>query len=260
MPGSIVAKVLIGLCGVAGWCAAMNVAAGAQEPNGRAPATSVKAVIELYTSQGCNSCPPADALLGLYAKRDDVVALTLPVDYWDYLGWKDTFASPKFTARQRAYAKERGDGRIYTPQIVVNGITHVVGRSAADIDRAIAETSGRFSAGRVPVTTRIDGDRLVIETGDANSGATTPRSATIWLAVLQKEADVPVRSGENHGKTLKYFNIVRDLTAVGMWKGKSERFELARDAIKFPDTQSGAVIIQSGTAGPIIGAAMLPAL
>ena len=95
-------------------------------------------VIELFTSQGCSSCPTADALLESYADRPDVVALTLPVDYWDYLGWKDTLASPKFSARQRTYAKARGDGRVYTPQVVINGLQHAVGSSATDIDRAIA--------------------------------------------------------------------------------------------------------------------------
>ena len=259
MLGSTLTKIFNGLCASGLWFVAMTGLAGAQDTSARPSGAPAKAVLELYTSQGCNSCPPADALLGIYAKRDDLVALTLPVDYWDYLGWKDTFASPKFTARQRAYAKERGDGRIYTPQIVVNGIAHVLGRSAADIDRAIAETSARFAASRVPITTRIEGARIVIEAGDA-ALASGAREATIWLAVLQKEAEVPVRSGENRGKSLKYYNIVRELTTVGMWKGKAERFELARDAVKLPDTQSGAVLIQSGTAGPIIGASMLPTL
>ena len=106
-------KIVNGLCAGGLWCVAMTGFAGAQDTSARPAGAPIRAVLELYTSQGCNSCPPADALLGVYAKRDDLVALTLPVDYWDYLGWKDTFASPKFTARQRAYAKERGDGRIY---------------------------------------------------------------------------------------------------------------------------------------------------
>ena len=259
MLGSTHMKIVNGLCAGGLWCVAMTGFAGAQDTSARPAGAPIRAVLELYTSQGCNSCPPADALLGVYAKRDDLVALTLPVDYWDYLGWKDTFASPKFTARQRAYAKERGDGRIYTPQIVVNGVTHVLGRSAADIDRAIADSSARFATSRVPITTRIEGARIIIEAGDAPV-ASAASEATIWLAVLQKEAEVPVRSGENRGKSLKYYNIVRELTTVGMWKGKAERFELARDAVKLPDTQSGAVLIQSGTAGPIIGASMLPTL
>ncbi len=259
MFGSTLTNVINGICANGLLLVAMTGLASAQDSGARSSGAQAKAVLELYTSQGCNSCPPADALLGIYAKRDDLVALTLPVDYWDYLGWKDTFASPKFTARQRAYAKERGDGRIYTPQIVVNGMAHVLGRSAADIDRAIAQTSARFTASRVPITTRIEGARIVIEAGDAALASGTTE-ATIWLAVLQKEAEVPVRSGENRGKSLKYYNVVRELTTVGMWKGKAERFELARDAVKLPDTQSGAVLIQSGTAGPIIGASMLPTL
>ena len=237
------------------WLACLAGSAVAQVQDGGRPA--VTGVLELYTSQGCNSCPQADALLGVYAQRSDLVALTLPVDYWDYLGWKDTFASPKFTARQRAYAKERGDGRIYTPQIVVNGAMHLVGSNAADIDKVIAKSAAKFAAGRVPLTVRVEGDRLVIEVGDMVAGS-GPRDATIWLAVIQKEAEVPIKTGENRGKSLKYFNIVRSLSPVGMWTGKAAKFEIVRDAVKLPGTQGCAVLLQSGAAGPIIAASMLP--
>ena len=100
-------------------------------------------VVELFTSQGCSSCPPADVVLNTIAHRKDVIALTLPVDYWDYLGWKDTNASPRFTERQRAYAKSRGDGLIYTPQAVVNGLVHVNGASQHDVEQAIGKKIGR---------------------------------------------------------------------------------------------------------------------
>ena len=104
-------------------------------------AQPIRAVIELFTSQGCSSCPPADALLQKYAADPNVIALSMPVDYWDYLGWKDTFASPRNTERQRAYAKSRGDGAIYTPQAVINGSIHVNGSSRSEIDQAIDLTS-----------------------------------------------------------------------------------------------------------------------
>ena len=240
--------------------ASMAGAAGAQDRGSGSGAGTgapqLKAVLELYTSQGCNSCPPADALLQSYTRRDDIVALTLPVDYWDYIGWKDTFASPKFSARQRAYAKIRGDGRVYTPQVVINGLAHVVGSSQRDIDRAIDDTAGQVAKARVPVSVRVEGDRVIVEAGDGTADATA-KDATIWLAAIQPEGEVAIRAGENRGRSLKYYNIVRELMPVGMWTGKATRFEISRDALKVPGAERCAVIVQSGSAGPIVGAAML---
>ena len=235
--------------------------AKAQEPARPAATAQVrlKAVLELYTSQGCSSCPPADALLQSYTQRSDIVALTLPVDYWDYLGWKDTLANAKFTARQRNYAKHRGDGRIYTPQVVINGIAHVVGSSARDIDGAIAATTAAFVRSAVPISVRLEQGRLVIDAGAVADGGEI-KDATIWLAVIKNEAEIVVRSGENRGKTLKFYNVVREITPVGMWTGKPLTIRLDRETVKLPDTESAAVIIQNGKAGPIIGAAMLPKL
>lgn len=242
-----------GLCAGGLWLASVSGPASA-EGAAAAPTQGAKTVLELFTSQGCSSCPPADALLHKYAQRSDVIALSMPVDYWDYLGWKDTFASPKNTARQKAYAKVRGDGRVYTPQVVVNGVTHAVGSSAREIDAAIKETAAKLP-GRVPVSVRVEGNHLVVEAGEGS--AVPGEDATIWLAVIQKEGEVPVSAGENRGKSLKYLNIVRELTPIGMWNGKPAHFELMKDAVKLPDTQSCAVLVQSGKAGPIIGAAML---
>jgi hypothetical protein len=212
-----------------------------------------KAVLELYTSQGCSSCPAADALFERYAKRGDLVALTLHVDYWDYLGWKDTLANPKFSARQRAYAKARGDGRIYTPQLVVNGSAHVVGNASTGIDKAIETTAAKGSH-RISVHARVEGERLVVEIPEA-AGASS--EATVWLAVVQGEAEVAVRSGENRGRSLKYFNVVRDLTPIGMWTGKAARLELARETFRVAGANGCAVLVQSGKGGEIIGASML---
>ena len=116
----------------------MSSTAIAQTDTAESSRPSFKVVLELFTSQGCSSCPPADALLESYTKRDDVIALSVPVDYWDRLGWKDTFASREFTLRQQEYASARGDGQVYTPQIVVSGSAHVVGSSRSSIDDAIA--------------------------------------------------------------------------------------------------------------------------
>jgi hypothetical protein len=238
------------------WLAVGTVTAASAQGSGASisPASPPKAVLELYTSQGCSSCPPADALLGRYAQRDDIVALTLPVDYWDYLGWKDTLADPKFSARQRAYAKTRGDGRIYTPQLVVNGNAHVVGNSAAGIDRAIDASAAKGQV-RVPITLRAEGAKLVIALPDGSG--TAAKETTVWLAIVQKEVEVAIRSGENRGRALKYFNVVRELTPIGMWSGKAATFELARDTIRIAGAGSCAVLLQSGKGGEIVGAAML---
>jgi hypothetical protein len=232
--------------------------AAAQEPAKQdAARPHFRAVVELFTSQGCSSCPAADALLGRYAQRADVLAITFPVDYWDYLGWKDTLASAKFTARQRHYAKHRGDGRIYTPQVVVNGLTHVKGSSEPDIEQAIETTSAQFSSGRVPVSVRMEGGAVVINAG---AGPPPAKDATVWLAVIQRVVEVEVKSGENRGKTLKFFNVVREVTPVGMWSGQPLTIRLDRETVALPDTDSAAVIIQGGKGGPIVGAAHLPKL
>jgi hypothetical protein len=213
-------------------------------------------VIELFTSQGCSVCPPADALLKGYAERSDVVALSLPVDYWDYLGWTDTLASPKFTGRQRAYAKARGDGEIYTPQVVVNGVAHVVGAQRGEIDRAIERTATRLAAARVPLRVWTDNETVTIETGAAADTGTS-FAGTVWLAVVQPQADVEIRHGENRGRKLTYYNVVRELTAVGMWSGQPTRIQLQHGAIVRSNNERCAVLLQQGTNGPIIGAAWM---
>jgi len=226
--------------------------AGKASSNSATPMT----VIELFTSQGCSSCPTADALLQTYADRPDVVALTLPVDYWDYLGWKDTLANPKFSARQRAYAKTRSDGRVYTPQVVVNGLKHAVGSSAPDIDHAVAITKAKIEAIHVGVTVRSANDHLVIDLEAARDPAKTTE-ATIWLALISRKVEVQIKRGENHGRTVVYHNVVREWMPVGMWNGAAATIKLAHHAVKQSDADGCAIVVQHGDAGPIIGAAML---
>lgn len=210
-----------------------------------------KAVMELFTSQGCSSCPAADALLGKIAsERKDVIAITLATDTWDYLGWKDTLSNPKFGARQRAYAKAFRD-MIYTPQAVINGAAHVNGAKRAKIDAAIAGSP----AMKVPVRLWEKSGRLMVETGASEEP--TGRDATIWLAVISKSVSVPIERGENSGKTLTYFNVVRELTPIGMWSGKAVNVQLERSTIMRADTDACAVLIQEGQGGPILGAALL---
>ena len=212
-------------------------------------------VIELFTSQGCSSCPPADALLKTYAARSDVLAISLPVDYWDYLGWKDTLGSPKHTERQRNYARARGDGQVYTPQAVINGVAHAVGSSKTAIDAALMLTGDDLKASRVPIKFWTDRGSIFIEAGAAAPNASY-QEATVWLAVITPSADVEIGRGENSGRKVTYTNVVRELTPVGTWNGRQMRIQLARTAVMRKDHDQIAVLIQNGKAGPIIGAAM----
>ncbi len=221
---------------------------GDQEP---AP---IRAVIELFTSQGCSSCPPADALLQTYARDPSIIALSFPVDYWDYLGWKDTFSSPRNSERQRGYAKARGDGAIYTPQAVVNGAMHVNGSVKSDIESAIDQTSNTASLNRVPIRFWQERNTMNIAVGAAESGRVV-REATIWLGVVQTSGTVDIKRGENSGKSLVYTNIVRDLTPIGLWKGQALKIQIARGAVMLAETQKSVVLIQEGRSGPIVGAA-----
>jgi hypothetical protein len=228
--------------------------APAAPEHGQPPAAPIRAVVELFTSQGCSSCPPADALLKTLADDPSVVALSLPVDYWDYLGWKDTFASPRNSERQRSYAKARGDGAIYTPQAVVNGTLHVNGASKAAIEDAINTTAKSVGPLRVPVRFWQQNNTLNIATGAAEPGRTV-REATIWFGVVQTSGNVEIKHGENEGKTLTYTNIVRELTPIGLWKGQPVEIQIPRGAVMLAETQKSVVLIQEGRAGPIIGAA-----
>lgn len=216
--------------------------------------TPIRAVIELFTSQGCSSCPPADALLRKYADDPGVIALSLPVDYWDYLGWKDTFASARNTDRQRAYAKSRGDGAIYTPQAVVNGAFHVNGAQKSEIDSAIDVTSKNSALPHVGIRFWQEANTLNIMTSAAEPGQEI-KEATVWLAVVQASGTVQIPRGENAGQTLVYTNIVRDLTPIGLWKGQPLMIQIPRSAVMQAATQKSVVLIQEGKAGPIIGAA-----
>lgn len=238
--------------------AAMAVGAAAQDMTAPAVARPgpPRAVIELFTSQGCSDCPAADALLKHYLENENVLGLTLPVDYWDYLGWNDTLAVPRNADRQRAYAQRLGTGTVYTPQAIVNGAAEVLGSSKSEIERAINATETALASSRVPLHFWHYGAAIIIETGSAPRDA-EPKESTIWLAVVQKTVTVTVKSGENKGKTLTYYNVVRELTPVGLWNGRPATIRLARAAIMRPESEDLIVLIQEPDSGPIIGAARL---
>jgi len=239
---------LAGLAGLLG-----STEAGAQ---GAATSAQVKGVYELFTSQGCSSCPAADELLGRLAKRDDMIALTLPVDYWDYLGWRDTLARPEFSTRQKAYAKALGDGMVYTPQAVVSGLAHINGSNADKIDRAIEKTAKLFAASRVPIKLSAGEGRLVIDVASAPDGVEA-KEATVWLATIAGSVKVPILRGENQGRTIVYSNVVRALMPVGTWSGKEMIVQLDRRSFMHGSADRCAVFLQRGHGGPIVGAAIL---
>jgi hypothetical protein len=239
-----VVSVAIGLAG----------STGAEEADRRLVGEGpIRGVIELFTSQGCSSCPPADAVLKSYAERRDVIALSYAVDYWDYLGWKDTLALPRNAERQRAYAKARGDGAVYTPQVVVDGQTHVVGSSKEAIDRALEAGWPRFSVAQVPMRVWMQNGALLIQTGAAPQGLDA-KDSTIWFAVVQKSVEVPIKRGENASKTITYANVVREITPVGVWTGKPIMIRLALHSLMRAEAEAAVVLIQQGDGGPIVGA------
>jgi hypothetical protein len=231
---------------------------GPVEAGAQASATSpqVKAVYELFTSQGCSSCPAADAILGRLAKRDDVIAISLSVDYWDYLGWKDTLARPEFTERQKAYAKTLGDGMVYTPQAVINGLAEINGSNAGKIESVIEKTAKAFDDTRVPIRLSAVNGKLLIDVAAAPEGAQA-KEATVWLMALASSVKVPITRGENQGRTIVYTNVVRRLLPVGTWDGTEMVVRLERNSFMHGGADRCVVLLQQGYGGPIVGAAQI---
>ncbi len=199
-------------------------------------------VVELYTSQGCSSCPPANAAVAQLAARPEILALSFGVTYWDQLGWKDTFAQKKFTDRQWDYAKGLRHDNVGTPQVVINGRLDVVGQSVPEIDSALkraALVAGgpavRLSAGNVAI-----------------AGAAPRRAADVWLVRYDPNiVQVPVKRGENTGKTLPHKNVVRELTRLGDWNGGVRTYAVPAG----PAGLKTAILVQAGPGGPILAAA-----
>ena len=214
-----------------------------------------RAFIELFTSQGCSSCPPADALLSELQHDPDLITVSLPVDYWDYIGWKDTLAQPDFSKRQKAYAMARGDNHVYTPQVVVNGITHVVGSDRGEILAAAKSAFGEKGAMSLPLSVQPDGDRLVVDAGEAI--LESAKWGALWLMHIAHSRTVAIGRGENTGKTITYTNIVRDIRKVGDWNGHATRYEIPAADLKTPDSDGYALVLQAsngGKIGPVLAA------
>jgi hypothetical protein len=229
-------------------------AAGAVMMGGRSQPADARAsaegpwAIELFTSQGCSSCPPSDAYLGGLAKRPDIVALSYHVDYWDYIGWKDPFATRATTERQRAYARVLKQRYVYTPEMVVEGSGHDTGRERGPIERLLADSQRRSPQRATPELSRAVGGPLTIKL------AAFPLSgppADVTLAIYDRRHSTPVASGENQGRMLDNFNIVRHLEVLARWDGSAASW--TTDAGRIQPGQGAAVIVQHADHGPVIG-------
>jgi hypothetical protein len=218
-------------------------------PAGPALAKELKrpVVVELFTSQGCGACTKANALIADQAERKDVLALTFPVDYWDYLGWKDTFARPEFSARQRAYMKQAGQREVYTPQVVVDGVPQA-DRSA--VDKAPELIKAALKAETPEPSVQISHGRVRVGSGPAPRGG-----ADVWLVrYAAQPQETEVKDGENRGVTVVYRNVAVSLQRLGSWSGRPRAYALP----KAPAAKDGplklAVLIQARSGGRIVGA------
>ena len=205
-------------------------------------------VVELYTSQGCSSCPPADELITRLAERTDVIPLSLHVDYWDYIGWEDDLAQPAFTQRQRRFAHAAGSNTVYTPQLIINGADAVVGSHAREAEDIIS--AHKAAKDPVAVSLARRGDRLDIRA--TVQGEVSDR-LTVQMVRYAPSIVRDITRGENAGRTIVYTNVVTSWQALGTWRTDAPlamQAELAGDG-------PVVVIVQDGTDGPIMGAARL---
>lgn len=221
------------------WAAATVAAAPTASANEKT------VVVELFTSQGCSSCPPADALLSELDKSADVIALALHVDYWDYIGWKDSFADPGNTERQRGYARAAKARSIYTPQMVIGGVDHVIGYKPMDVANTVQKHRAAPDGARV--SAERNGDAIVIRL----SPGTTRGTMTVSLVGYVPKETVKIKRGENAGKTITYTNTVREFVRLGEWDGRATK------SIRHPrpEGEAAVVLVQKASHGPMVAAA-----
>ena len=231
--------------------------AGSASHAGETPSRPI-GVVELFTSQGCSSCPPADVLLSNLARQGDIVALSYHVDYWDYLGWRDTLASPDNTARQQEYSRSFKNRSVYTPQAIVNGREQMNGAKRYKVAGAIRRMAGSSKGMSVDVNVTYEGDTVVIETGEAKGRA---NDAQVVLVYFNPATQVEIQRGENKGRTFTYLNAVTRFHTAGMWRGQKTRFEIPKSEIAKKGGGGCAVLLQEmrsdGLPGPILGAAVI---
>jgi hypothetical protein len=204
-----------------------------------------RAVVELFTSQGCSSCPPADAYVGELAQRPDVLALSFHVDYWDDLGWRDRFDSPEATARQRRYADAMNLPSVYTPQVVIDGHENFVGSDR----RSIGQSLGKPRGG-IPVAIAIREHTVLI---DLAATAGVP-SSDVLLVAYRHSATSAIGRGENSGRTLTEYNIVRSVRRLGNYTGEAREYGVDTGSLP-TDATDVAVLVQQSDQGPVVAAA-----
>jgi hypothetical protein len=217
-------------------------------------------VVELFTSQGCNSCPPADEFFAELAAKPDLVTLSYHVDYWDYLGWQDTLSRKENTERQFEYMRAFNSRSVYTPQAVINGRTHVNGANRGAVDGTLASMAKAGEGMQVGIKVSRSDDGIMIDTGDAAGGAGPVPNAHVVVVYFDAPQTITIDKGENDGRKLTYWNAVSDIQTAGMWHGKAQRYELPMSEIT--KKKGGcAVLLQSvgkdGLPGPILGAAVI---
>lgn len=214
-----------------------------------------KGVVELFTSQGCRSCPPADRAFEQLVRQRDVVALSYHVDYWNYLGWADTLASSENTERQYAYAKSFGRSGVYTPQAVLNGREHMKGTDAKEIDDRLQSMSSAGDGLVVPIRAKREGDHLTISVGTGHG------KANVVVVYFRQHQTVEVLKGENVGKSLDYWHSVTDVQTVGMWDGKPLDITLPARPMGDDKSDGCAVLLQAadenGNPSHIVGATVM---
>jgi hypothetical protein len=204
-------------------------------------------VVELFTSQGCSSCPPADAVLGELLDRPDVLPLSFHITYWDRLGWPDSFGLEASTDRQRSYATTLDNTGLYTPQMVIGGRIDVVGSHGSRVRKAIELLANHQGPG-VPIS--IQGSRLRLGTGEA-------QPATIWLFGIDHEHKVAIGRGENRGREIRYHNVVREVSRLGRWAGQGLELTLPVERLRAAGRDGAAVVVQERATGIILAAAAI---
>ncbi|MDV4181464.1 thioredoxin family protein [Rhizobium brockwellii] len=216
-----------------------------------------KGVVELFTAQGCSSCPPADAAFRKLVNQGDVIALAYHVDYWNYLGWADTLSSKENTERQYGYAKTMGRSNVYTPQAIVNGRGHLAGADLNGINSQIDTYSSEGNGLTIPISAAMRGDELEIKIG-AGQG-----KANVVMVYFDKEKTIDVEKGENSGQKISYLHSVTNVETVGMWDGKATSLTLPASVLQRPQLEGCAILLQSATAdgdpAAILGATVVMA-
>lgn len=213
-----------------------------------AQAENVPVVVELFTSQGCSSCPPADQFMEVLAQRDDVIALSMHVDYWDYIGWKDEFADPQHAKRQRAYASEAGRHSVYTPEMIVNGESDIIGAKPMAVATAIEAYKAQPRL--VEVKLSRDGQSMNVNVRALQDVA---GPLQVLMVRFQPERVSNITRGENAGKVITYVNVAQDLQLIGPWDAQSD----FAAAVNVPDDLPVVVMVQRESIGRILAAARL---